>query len=128
MALEKAKENSKEQYEAMKERIQFMYERGNAAYLELFFSAESFGDFLNKTEYVEKLTEYDRQMLENYVSLQEQIAKDEQALIDEKDALDVLREEALKKKEEISKGITFSFYELYRCARCLLYTYDSADE
>mgnify|MGYP001127287187 FL=1 len=100
VALEKAKENSKEQYEAMKERIQFMYERGNAAYLELFFSAESFGDFLNKTEYVEKLTEYDRQMLENYVSLQEQIAKDEQALIDEKDALDVLREEALKKKEE----------------------------
>lgn len=102
VALEKAKEDSKEQYEAMKERIQFMYERGNAAYLELFFSAESFGDFLNKTEYVEKLTEYDRQMLENYVSLQEQIAKDEQALIDEKDALDVLREEALKKKEEIS--------------------------
>ena len=38
--------------------------------------------------------------------LQEQIAKDEQALIDEKDALDVLREEALKKKEEISGMVT----------------------
>lgn len=100
--LEQAKENSKEQYEAMKERIQFMYERGNAAYLELFFQAESFGDFLNKTEYVERLTEYDRKMLENYISLQEQIAVDEQNLIDEKDALDVLREEALKKQEEIS--------------------------
>lgn len=101
-ALEKAKKDAEEQYEAMKERIQFMYERGNAAYLELFFSSESFGDFLNKSEYVEKLTEYDRRMLENYVNLQEQIAWDEQTLIDEKDALDVLLTDAVEKKEEIS--------------------------
>lgn len=100
--LEQAKEDSREQYEAMKERIQFMYERGDAAYLELFFSAESFGDFLNKTEYVERLTEYDRRMLENYVSLQEQIETDEQTLIDEREALDVLLGEAVEKKEEIS--------------------------
>lgn len=101
-ALEKARADSEAQYEAMKERIRFMYERGDAAYLELFFSAESFGDFLNKTEYVEKLTEYDRQMLEDYVSLQEQIVKDEQALVDERDALGVLREDALTKQDEIS--------------------------
>lgn len=101
-ALEKARADSEAQYEAMKERIRFMYERGDAAYLELFFSAESFGDFLNKTEYVEKLTEYDRRMLEDYVSLQEQIVKDEQTLVDEKDALGVLREDALTKQDEIS--------------------------
>lgn len=105
VSLEKAKKDAEEQYEAMKERIQFMYERGNAAYLELFFSAESFGDFLNKSEYVEKLTEYDRRMLEDYVNLQEKIVKDEQTLIDEKDALDVLLAEKVEKKEEISEMV-----------------------
>lgn len=105
VALEKAKKDAEEQYEAMKERIQFMYERGNAAYLELFFSAESFGDFLNKSEYVEKLTEYDRRMLENYVNLQERIVKDEQTLIDEKDALDVLLAEKVEKTDEISEMV-----------------------
>lgn len=104
--LEKAKEDEAAQYEAMKERIKFMYERGNSAYLELFFEAESFADFLNKTEYVEKMTEYDRQMLETYVELQEKIRKDEQTLVDERAALDILKQDALAKQNEVSDLVT----------------------
>lgn len=100
--LEKAKEEEAAQYEAMKERIKFMYERGDTAYLELFFQAESFADFLNKSEYVEKMTEYDREMLESYVRLQERISKDERDLEDERTALGVLRDDALAKQEEVS--------------------------
>lgn len=100
--LEKAKEEEAAQYEAMKERIKFMYERGDTAYLELFFEAESFADFLNKSEYVEKMTEYDREMLESYVRLQEKIFKDERDLEDEMMALGVLRDDALAKKDEVS--------------------------
>ncbi|MBD5540238.1 MAG: cell wall hydrolase [Lachnospiraceae bacterium] len=100
--LEKAKEEEAAQYEAMKERIKFMYERGDTAYLELFFEAESFADFLNKSEYVEKMTQYDREMLESYVRLQEKIYKDERDLEDEKTALDVLRDDALAKQDEVS--------------------------
>ncbi|MCH5281095.1 MAG: cell wall hydrolase [Lachnospiraceae bacterium] len=100
--LEQAKEDAAAQYEAMKERIKFMYERGESAYLELFFSAASFGDFLSKAEYVEKLTEYDRNMLQKYIDLQERIRKDEQSLQDEMDALSVLRDEAASKQEEVS--------------------------
>lgn len=100
--LEEARRNEEEQYEAMKQRIQFMYERGEVAYMELFFSAENFADFLNKSEYVERLSEYDRKMLETYMELQEEIRKKEQALVDERAALDVLREEAQAKQEEVS--------------------------
>ncbi len=100
--LEKAKEEEAAQYEAMKERIKFMYERGDTAYLELFFESESFADFLNKSEYVEKMTQYDREMLESYVRLQEKIYKDERDLEDEKTALGVLRDDALAKQNEVS--------------------------
>lgn len=100
--LEAAKEQEAQQYEAMKERIKFMYERGDTAYIELFFESDSFADFLNKSEYVEKLSQYDRQMLQEYVDLQEEIADDEQMLQDERDALDILRVDVETKQNEVA--------------------------
>lgn len=66
--LEVAIENQENQYEAMKERIQFMYESGDNLYMELLFSSQSFGEMLNKAEYIELLSAYDRQMLDEYVA------------------------------------------------------------
>lgn len=100
--LEQAREDEAAQYEAMRERIQFMYEKGESAYVELLFASKSFGDFLNKTEYVERLTEYDRRMLDSFIALQEKIRKDEQTLVDERAALDTLRAQALEKQNEVS--------------------------
>jgi len=97
----KAKENEKIQYEAMKKRIRFMYEKGDAAYLQMFFSAESFADFLNKSEYVEMLSASDRKMLEDYMTLQDHILIDEQMVADEMVALDALKEQALAAQEEV---------------------------
>ncbi len=102
LKLEEAKEQEAQQYEAMKERIKFMYERGDTAYIELFFESDSFADFLNKSEYVEKLSQYDRQMLQEYVDLQEEIADDEQMLQDERDALDILRVDVETKQNEVA--------------------------
>ena len=102
LKLEEAKEQEAQQYEAMKERIKFMYERGDTAYIELFFESDSFADFLNKSEYVEKLSQYDRRMLQEYVDLQEEIADDEQILQDERDALDVLRVDVETKQNEVA--------------------------
>lgn len=101
-ALEKAKKAQVEQYAAMKTRIKFMYECGDTAYLELFFSASSFSEFLNKNDYVAKLTEYDRKMLEEYVELQEEIAKEETELQDSKTALKALQADADEKAESVS--------------------------
>ena len=54
------------QYEAMKTRIKFMYESGNTMYMELLFTANSFGDMLNKADYINELESYDRAMLVQY--------------------------------------------------------------
>ncbi len=54
------------QYEMMKLRIKFMYEQNEQTYLSMFLEATSLADMLNKVEYVSKLSEYDRSMLEEY--------------------------------------------------------------
>lgn len=71
--LEAAVEDQENQYEAMKARIKFMYEKGDNLYMELIFSSQSFGDMLNKAEYIEMLSSYDRKMLDEYVATRELI-------------------------------------------------------
>lgn len=63
---EEAKAVEEAQYEAMKLRIKFMYEKGDATYLELLLESRSFSEMVNKADYIEKLYEYDRKMLEEY--------------------------------------------------------------
>ena len=85
-----------EQYEAMKRQIKFIYERSDNLYLELFFSAGSFSDFLNKNNYIEQLSAYEEKVLQQY--------KDAQAAMEEKEeelhlAMDRLEED----KEELDE-------------------------
>lgn len=63
---EEARAVEEAQYEAMKLRIKFMYEKGDATYLELLLESRSFSEMVNKADYIEKLYEYDRKMLEEY--------------------------------------------------------------
>ena len=67
----------------MKKRIQYMYEKGNKSYIELLFTSGSFSDFLNTAEFVNKLSKYDREMLESYMETCEDIEDKEQKLLDE---------------------------------------------
>jgi len=67
-----AKLSQESQYEAMKTRIKYMYENGDTSLLEFICSAQSMSEFLNNTEFVSAITEYDREML---ASLQEITAK-----------------------------------------------------
>lgn len=47
-----AQKSEREQYEAMKLRIQYMYECGETTFLDMIFSASDLSDMLGKTEYV----------------------------------------------------------------------------
>ena len=76
-----------DQYESMKIRIKFMYERGEASYLEMFFGASSMGDMMNKANYVEELYEYDRNLLEEYQNTVQQVAELWDTLEEEKSEL-----------------------------------------
>ena len=87
-----AEKLEKEQYEAMKLRIKYMYENGNENFLDLLLSSDNMEDFLNKAEYVEKITEYDRNMLDLYAKTREDIAVYKEQLLDEKTELELLIE------------------------------------
>jgi len=78
---EEARASEEAQYEAMKVRMKYMYEEGNASYLELLMEAGSIPDLLNKADYVERIYEYDRNLLQEYVDTKEKIA-DLQALLE----------------------------------------------
>ena len=64
--LEEAIAVEEKQYEEMKIRIKFMYEKGDQFYLDMMLGASSFGDMLNKAQYVESLSDYDRQKLNEF--------------------------------------------------------------
>lgn len=98
--LEEAQEDEKKQYEAMKSRIKFVYERGDIAYIDLLLSARTFSDFLNKTDYVEKLSKYDRGMLVEYQEIVEKIDNTKIELQIEEGELLALQEETKEKQKE----------------------------
>ncbi len=71
--LEQAKQDEAEQYEAMKKRIRFMYERGDTAFLVSILESQSITDMLNRVEYVNKVYDYDRQLLVSYQDAKQQV-------------------------------------------------------
>ncbi|MCR4851240.1 MAG: peptidoglycan DD-metalloendopeptidase family protein [Lachnospiraceae bacterium] len=77
-----------EQYEAMKKRIKFMYEQGDLMYMDLLFNANTFGDMLNKAEYIEELSAYDRRKLDEYVAYTKYVTLCKEELEEEKGILD----------------------------------------
>ncbi len=58
-----AKKEEEKQYASMKKRIQYMYEKGDTEYLDIFLQVKNMSDLLNKAEYVEGIYTYDRNML-----------------------------------------------------------------
>lgn len=82
-----------EQYESMKIRIRFMYEKGETSYLQLFFGAKNMGDMMNKAHYVEELYEYDRTLLEEYEATVQEVAALQDTLEEEKSELETSKTE-----------------------------------
>lgn len=95
--LEEAIKQQEDQYEAMKKRIKFMYEKGDTFYLELLFTSGGFSDMTNKADYIESLSRYDRNKLEEYVATKELVQLCKEELEAEKE---VLAEAKLAVEEE----------------------------
>lgn len=90
---EAAKKQEEEQYESMKLRIKFMYEQGDMSYVQMLVTSESFGDMVNKADYVEQLYEYDREMLIEYQAAKDYAMEVWNQLEDEKAELEASRHE-----------------------------------
>lgn len=113
LVMSKVEENK--QYESMKLRIQYMYENGNVNYIELFLESDGIVEFLNKAEYIAKLSEYDRNKLKEYQMAVRAVEEKELALQAEYQELENLQaslatqraeaENLLKQKKQELAGL-----------------------
>lgn len=91
------------QYESMKVRIQFLYEEGETTYLDIFLNAGNFTDMINVAEYIEALTVYDRNKLNEYREIRDSIEELKEQKVQEKEELDLLKEQVNEEKNRVSK-------------------------
>ena len=99
--LETAKVTENRQYEDMKLRIQYMYENGQTGLLESMMQSESIAELLNRAEYVSKISEYDRKMLDQYVATKESIADSKKKLETEKAELQEMKTQTEAKQDSV---------------------------
>lgn len=100
--LEEAKATEEKQYADMKARIQYMYENPRSSFVEILLESGSFAGALNRADYVERITAYDRDMLESYAAHKAEIQEKEEKLEAEKAALDEMQASLEKKQGEVS--------------------------
>ncbi len=103
--LEQAKTDEQNQYEAMKLRIRFMYEKGDTAMLTSLLESGSIADLLNRVEYVNEVYSYDRELLTEYQNTKEQVAALEKQQEEEIQALEVKHQEYQVAKENFETTI-----------------------
>lgn len=99
------KENERIQYANMKKRIIFFYERNNASVIEDILSGDNLVDMLTRGEYIQSITDYDRQKLDDLKKIENEIIELEKKLSQEKDELVLLRQEETANKESIENLI-----------------------
>lgn len=114
--LEEAVSIENAQYEAMKKRIKFMYEKKDYTYAEMIFTATSFADFLNKNNYIEKLSEYDRKMLDKYIETRHNVEAAKAKLEEEKAELDSFHEEVAAEQAKVTGYVDATSSEIGKYA------------
>ncbi len=98
-----AQAEEEQQYEDMKARIKFMYENGDATLLELLFSAEDLGDFLNKADFIQSISDYDRTMLEQLRTIRKDIATKQDVLAGQQKDMENVQQELVVRQAELQQ-------------------------
>lgn len=110
--LEAAKQTEAGQYSAMKLRIKYMYEKGDSSFLDLLMQSKSLSELLNRAEYISKISEYDRDMLNQYAAIKEEVADKEAVLESEHEQLLVLQESTEAKQASVEQLLSEKAAEL----------------
>ncbi len=110
--LDQALEVEAEQYEAMANHIRYSYERGESQLLDMLLGAESLADFLNRSFYMEKVAEYDNQMLESFIRTREYVELCKQQLEEDKVYLEEAREGVESEQAALEELLTQKEKEL----------------
>ena len=114
-----AKVDEDMQYDAMKKRIKYMYETGNTSLLQIIFSSESMGDFLNNAEFVKNVTEYDRNMLKELQQVHDTVAQKEADLKAQQASLAEMKQNLDQQEQELNAKISSTSGELQASSEAL---------
>ena len=98
---QEAKKEEEKQYLAMKKRIQYMYEKGDTEYMDIFLQVKDMSDLLNKAEYVEGIYTYDRKMLVKFQETKQQVADYKDDLEEDKNEMEVMELEYKDQKKQL---------------------------
>ena len=104
--LVQAEQERDEQYEAMKKRIQYMYENGGSSMLELLLSSNNLSDFLNEASNIASISTYDRNMLKKYEETQDAIKTQEAQVAKESTSISNLLTEKSSKQQEVQNLVS----------------------
>lgn len=126
--LEKARETEEKQYEMMKLRIRYMYEKGSVNYLDLFLQSESLSQLLNRVEYISQISKYDRQKMDEYIQTKEGIAKREAQLQAEHEELLVLQQGTEQKHQSVEQLLSAKSAELQKYENQITVAQDQISE
>lgn len=89
-----AEQDRDAQYEAMKKRIQYLYEKGgDNAWAQMLMQAKDITSFLNQAEYVQKMYDSDRKALENFKAIVQQVKDLQEKLEIERAELEAMQKE-----------------------------------
>lgn len=93
------------QYETLKSRIRVMYEEGDIGYMEILLNANSFSDYLNRMEYINRIMDYDNNLLADFQALETLINDKVEEIEQCKAELEVLTAEKATKKAELDSKV-----------------------
>ena len=103
--LDEAQARQEQQYAAMKKRIQFMYELSDSFYMETLFGTNSIAGIVNRADYIEALSRYDRDKLNEYVETRKYVELCKEELEVEKQLLDEAREAVEEEEANVNSLI-----------------------
>lgn len=104
--LSAAKKEERDQYERMKKRIQYMYERGDGSLLEALLGATSMDDFLNRVNYFNAVHEYDRDQLDVYKETKQQVMDLKTQLLEEQSQMEEMQDNYKVQETELKSMVS----------------------
>ena len=112
--LEQAKKTEEEQYNSMKLRIKYIYEKGDTSYLDLLMESGSLSEMLNRAEYIQQISSYDRKQLARYGEIKDEIAESEKKLEAEHADLLSLKDKTEAKQSSVERLVNEKTKELQK--------------
>ena len=127
-SLQKAVNAKTEQYNSMKERIQYLYEKGgDDAWFMMLLNADDVADLLTKAEYTQKMYDADRKSLKKYVNTIKQVKNLQGQYESEKADLEEMELQLEEHSKELENQIEIRKQSSANCDAEIAYAQQQAD-